>query len=98
QDTIAGMQKVIADARQRTRSEQEAYRQNQEPTWKPRKLIVNNHTDQYLDIFVNGELKTQVAPGMTQTYIIEHRWNPTVLTAYGNDDSITWGPRYIWGR
>jgi hypothetical protein len=28
----------------------------------------------------------------------EHRWNPTVLTAYGDQDIDSWGPRYIWGR
>ena len=92
------VRKVIADAQVRAKEEQEAYRRNEEPTWQPRKLIVNNYTDQYLDIFVNGELKTQVAQGLMQVYIIEHRWNPTVLTAYGNDDSVTWGPRYIWGH
>jgi hypothetical protein len=59
---------------------------------------VNNYTTQYLDIYVNGNYKTQVAPGSTQICTIEHRWNPTVLTAYGNEDTNNWGPRYIWGR
>jgi hypothetical protein len=98
EDSIAGLRKVLADAEARFKAEQEAYRQNQEPTWKPRQLIVNNYTNQYLDIFVNGDLKTQVEPGQRQVYVIEHRWNPTVLTAYGNDDTITWGPRYVWGQ
>jgi hypothetical protein len=24
--------------------------------------------------------------------------NPVVLTAHGNEDIDTWGPRYIWGK
>ena len=76
----------------------EAYDRKQEPTWTPRQVVVNNYTDQYVDLWVNGTLKVQVAPGMSQTCVIEHRWNPTVLTAYGNDDTNTWGPRYVWGR
>jgi hypothetical protein len=61
-------------------------------------VVINNTTTQYLDIWVNGNYKTQVQPGATQTIVIEHRWNPTVLTADGDEDSSTWGPRYIWGR
>jgi hypothetical protein len=30
--------------------------------------------------------------------IVEHRWNPTILTAHGNEDIDSWGPRIIWGR
>lgn len=98
EDRISGLRKVIADAQTRADDEAEAYRRNQEPTWKPRKVTVNNYTTQYLDIFVNGSLKVQVTPGQTQVIVIEHRWNPTVLTAYGDDDTQTWGPRNIWGR
>ena len=65
---------------------------------RTRKVVVNNYTTQYLDIYVNGNYKTQIAPGATQVCTIEHRWNPTVLTAYGNEDEINWGPKYIWGK
>jgi hypothetical protein len=92
------LQEEIASAKARMAKDQEAIRQNQEPTWTPRKVVVNNYTTQYLDIYVNGRSKVQVAPGMSQAFLIEHRWNPTVLTAYGNEDSETFGPRYIWGR
>jgi hypothetical protein len=37
-------------------------------------------------------------PGAAQTIIIEHRWNPTVLTAYGDQDIDEFGPRTIWGK
>jgi len=30
--------------------------------------------------------------------VIEHKWNPTVLKGYGNEDTNNWGPRYIWGN
>jgi hypothetical protein len=29
--------------------------------------------------------------------VIEHKWNPTVLTAYGNAPFVVWGPRQIEG-
>jgi hypothetical protein len=80
------------------KAEKEVWNSNQEPTWKPRTVVVNNYMTQYLDIYVNSYYKTQVQPGMQQTIMVEHRWNPTVLKAYGNEDIDTWGPRYIWGR
>jgi uncharacterized protein (TIGR03000 family) len=92
------LQEEIASSKARVARDQEAIRQNQEPTWTPRKVIVNNYTNDYLDLWVNGTYKVQIAPGMSQLFYIEHRWNPTVLTAYGNEDNMTWGPRYIWGR
>jgi hypothetical protein len=95
---VTTMRQEITDAKKRAAADTEAIRQNQEPTWTPRKVVVNNYTTQYLDIWVNGNYKVQVAPGMSQTIIIEHRWNPTVLTADGNEDGVNWGPRYIWGR
>jgi hypothetical protein len=69
-----------------------------EPSWTPRTVVINNYTTQYIDLYVNGNYKVQVAPGMQQSCVIEHRWNPTVLTAYGNADVNQWGPRYIWGK
>jgi hypothetical protein len=88
----------IALAKEQAKQATEAIQRNQEPTWAPRTVVVNNYTTQYLDVYVNGNLKGNVPPGQQQVWTIEHRWNPTVLTAYGNEDSETWGPRYIWGR
>jgi hypothetical protein len=88
----------LNEAKRGVKEESDAIRRNEEPTWKPRKVVVNNYTDGYIDVWVNGNYKCQVAPGMSQLFYIEHRWNPTVLTAYGNEDTITYGPRYIWGR
>jgi hypothetical protein len=91
-------QDALASSRAQIKADKEAVAQNQEPTWTPRQIVVNNYTTQYLDVYVNGHYKVQVQPGMQQTIVIEHRWNPTVLKAYGNEDTNTWGPRYIWGR
>jgi hypothetical protein len=30
--------------------------------------------------------------------MIEHRWNPTVLTGSGDSNDQAWGPVNIWGR
>jgi hypothetical protein len=98
EDRVASLKKQIALAQDQTRADQEAFRSNQEPTATPRQVVVNNYTTQYLDIYVNGNYKTQVPPGMSQVCFIEHRWNPTVLTAYGDEDMDNPPPRYIWGR
>jgi hypothetical protein len=97
-DTIALIRKEIAQAQAEANRDTEAYKQNLEPTWKPRKVIVNNYTTEYLAITVNGNYKMEVEPGMTKICIIEHRWNPVVLWAYGNEDIDKWGPRELWGR
>jgi hypothetical protein len=97
-DDIATLNNTIQMTKQQIAADQASVNTNLEPTWAPRTVVVNNYTSQYLDIFVNGFYKVQVAPGMQQTFTIEHRWNPTVLTAYGDADSINWGPRYIWGK
>jgi hypothetical protein len=96
--SVALLKESIALAQTQTKAEQDAFKRNEEPTSAPRQVVVNNYTTQYLDIWVNGYYKTQVLPGSTQVITIEHRWNPTVLTAYGNDDATNWGPRYIWGQ
>jgi len=98
QDNIASMRQQLDLARQQAKADTQAYQQFQEPTWTPRTLVVNNYTPQYLDITVNGVLKGQVEPGMTQVFTIEHRWNPTIIKAYGNMDIDVWGPRTILGR
>jgi len=98
QDLVTQLKKQIADAQAEAQLQQQAFERNQEPTWQPRKVVVNNYTPQLLTIYVNGIYKGEIQPGMGQTYIIEHRWNPTVLTAYGDQDIDSWGPRYIWGR
>jgi hypothetical protein len=94
------LQQSIQAAKEQAAADQQQIERNLEPTWTPRKVVVNNYTTQYLDIWVNGNYKIQVAPGMSQLFYVEHRWNPTVLTAYGDEDAgaDTWGPRYIWGR
>jgi hypothetical protein len=97
-DDIASLNDTIALTKQQIAADQAATDSNLEPTWSPRTVVVNNYTTQYLDVYVNGNYKVQVAPGMQQTFMIEHRWNPTTLTAYGDEDSFTWGPRTIWGR
>src|SRR5262249_44886571 len=97
-DRVATLKKNIALAQKQTAQDQQAINMNLEPTWTPRTVVVNNYTTQYIDVYVNGNYKVQVLPGSQQTIIIEHRWNPTVLTAYGNEDIDTWGPRYIWGQ
>ncbi len=96
--TLTTLKEILAQAKASAAADSEAIRMNQEPTWKPRTIIVNNYTTQYLDIWCNGTYKVQVAPGMAQSFVIEQRFNPVVLTADGDEDDYTWGPEHIWGR
>jgi uncharacterized protein (TIGR03000 family) len=96
--TVTDLKKAIALAQQVAKSATDAIRRNEEPTDVPRRVQVNNYTTQYCDIWVNGNLRTQLSPGQSKWLVIDHLSNPTVLEAYGNEDNSTWGPRYIWGR
>ncbi|HKI35114.1 MAG TPA: hypothetical protein VKA46_24875 [Gemmataceae bacterium] len=97
-DTVTLLKNILASAKAQAAADSESIRMNQEPTWTPRKVIVNNYTTQYIDVWVNGYYKVQVGPGLSQSFMVEHRWNPTVLTGYGDEDSGGWGPINIWGR
>jgi hypothetical protein len=98
ENDLALQRKDLALAQEQIKADKAAFDSKQEPTSAPRKVIVNNYTTQILDVYVNGYLKTTVQPGSTQVITVEHRWNPTVLKAYGNEDTNVWGPRYVWGK
>ncbi len=86
QEDITNLKESIAAADQYTREEREKIQRNEEPTGAP-----------YVDVYVNGFSKMQLPPGGSKWCVIEHKWNPTVLRAYGSEDTVQWGPRYIWG-
>lgn len=92
------LKQALAEAEESTRKEKAAVLAKEEPTGAPRRVLVNNYTTQYIDVYVNGNYKVQLLPGGSKWFVIEHKWNPTVLTAYGNEDETHWGPRYIWGN
>jgi hypothetical protein len=92
------LNRSIALAKEQAKAATKAIRSNEEPTWSPRTVVVNNFTTQYLNIYVNGFSKGNVPPGQQLVCTVEHRWNPTIVSAWGNDDIQSWGPRYIWGR
>jgi hypothetical protein len=98
QEVVTDLQEEIAMADQSARAEQAAIQQNEQPTAAPRWVLVNNYTPQYIDVYVNGFYQMQLTPGASRWCLVDHRWNPTVLTAYGDEDVAQWGPRYIWGE
>jgi hypothetical protein len=98
EESIAKIKDAIATAKAITRQDRESFQRNEQPAAAPRQLVVNNYTAQYLDIYVNGNLMTQVQPGLSRVITIAQRWNPVVVTAYGNEDTSSWGPRTIWGK
>jgi hypothetical protein len=96
QELATELQREIDDNKQYTQAEKRQIEMNEEPT-SPRRLVVNNYTTQYVDITVNGQLKLQLPPGESRWCMIEHKWNPTILEGYGNQDIDKWGPRIIRG-
>jgi hypothetical protein len=92
------LNRSIALAKDQAKAATEATRKNEEPTWSPRTVVVNNFTTQHLNIYVNGYLRGTLPPGQQQVWTVEHRWNPTMLYALGPEDIQSWGTRDIWGR
>jgi uncharacterized protein (TIGR03000 family) len=92
------LQQNLQLAQQQVNADKAAIQTNEEPTWQPRKFVVNNYTTDTIDIYINGMMKGTVPPGMQITCTIDHRWNPVTVTGYGDQDTDTYGPHYIWGR
>jgi hypothetical protein len=97
-DQLKSLRTQIGLAQEQIKSDQNTFKSGEEPTSTPRKIIVNNYTPQTLDVYANGNFKATVGPGETQTFMVEHRFNPTTLMAYGNQDINNFGPISIWGR
>src|SRR5262249_46286079 len=97
---MANLKEGIALAQAQAKADGDAFAQGEEPTATPRKLVVNNSTPRYIDVYVNGSYKGPVQPGLSQVFTIEHRWNPIVVTGYGDGslDVEIWGPIKLWGR
>jgi hypothetical protein len=53
---------------------------------------------QQLLTLVHDDLRRPAEPRMAQSFVIEHRWDPVVLTGDGDEDEQTWGPINLWGR
>jgi len=96
--TLKDLKDNIDFEQKRAKDESDAILKGMEPTGAPRKVLVNNYTTQIVDLYVNGTLKMQLQPGQSKWCVIEHKWDPTILKAYGSQDEVHWGPRYIWGN
>lgn len=98
---VARWSKLITQAETTTAQEKAAALQNTEPTNAPRWVRLNNYTTQYLDLWVNGYYRMQVPPGESRWCLLDHRINPTVLTAWGDQDegglTNQWR-RELWGN
>ncbi len=95
---LADLKKQIDAAKALTADSKQALAKSEEPTHKPRKVVVNNYSTQYVDVQVNGYLKGQVDPGTTRTFTIDQMWNPIVLKGWGDSDESTFGPLVLQGR
>jgi hypothetical protein len=97
QETVGNLKADLADAEQRHKQETEAVKRGAATGEAQRTLFVNNRGGQYADIYVNGNYKLRVPPYQSRWCVLEQRYQPTVLTGYGNEDLTSWGPRYVWG-
>src|SRR5262249_9832483 len=79
QTVKTNLQQQIQMAQKINQQEKDAILKNENPTGTPRKVLVNNYSTQYVDVYVNGYMKMQVGPGESKWCVIEHKWNPTVL-------------------
>jgi hypothetical protein len=98
EDNIASLKAQISTAQQIAKQDREFFDQKAEPTDKPRKVVANNYTSQYVDVYINGNYMAQLNPGSSQVFTISQRINPTTLKAYGNEDGDVWNPAPIWGK
>jgi uncharacterized protein (TIGR03000 family) len=94
---VAQLQQLAAKAKEQAKLDGEALRNNGVIPYTPRTVVINNTSTDTLDIYVNGNYKMTVGPGELQSCVVEHRWNPTILTAYGDQDAV-WGPMPIAGK
>ena len=92
------MKEQINFAQTQAAAEKRALEKKEEPTNAPRKVIVNNYSNQYIDIQVNGYVKGQVNPGTTKVITIDQIWNPIVLKGWGDSDETIFGPVVLQGR
>jgi hypothetical protein len=97
-ELIAEMQKNLADFDSQAKDETAALRANTPPPDSSRTVIVHNNTTQNFDIWVNGFMKMTVGPGQSKWFVVEQKWNPTVVEAFGFGDDTTWGPVHLWGK
>jgi hypothetical protein len=98
ENNIARLKDQITMAQQIAKQDREYFNQMAEPTNKPRQIVANNYTSQYVDVYINGNYMAQLDPGSSQVFTINQRINPTTLTAYGNEDTDVWNPAPIWGK
>jgi len=95
---LADLKKQIGASKNLALQETQSVRQNQEPANQPRRLLLNNYTDQYIEIIIDGNPRFPIVqPGQSRYFMIEQRVSPVVVTAYGDEDTQSWGPRYLWG-
>ena len=95
---LTDLKKQIGASKQRALKETQSVRGNQEPANQPRRLLLNNYSTQYIEIIIDGNPRFPIVPpGESRYFMIEQRVSPVVVTAYGDADTQSWGPRYLWG-
>jgi hypothetical protein len=95
--SVAALKRELARAQKRAQAERAAIKQGKEPTNKTPKLTIQNESGQYADVYINGHYTLRIPPFQSKSCLVEHKWNPTVLTGYGTG-ATSWGPTYIWGK
>jgi hypothetical protein len=95
---VSDLKMAVANAQKQAKEESEALKRGDNPKTTPHRITIHNQSGQWADVYVNGHYQLRVPPYQSRSFLIEHKYNPTILTAYGNEDLASWGPRYIWGK
>jgi len=97
-ELVAEMKSTLRESEIATKKETVILRSNMPLPDSSRAVVVHNNTPQNFDIWVNGYMKTTVDAGQSKWFVVEHKYNPTVIEAFGYGDDTTWGPVHLWGK
>jgi hypothetical protein len=97
-ELVAEMRSTLRESEIATKKETVFLRSNMPLPDSSRTVVVHNNTPQNFDIWVNGYMKTTVDAGQSKWFVVEHKYNPTVIEAFGYADDNNWGPVHLWGK
>jgi hypothetical protein len=96
EDQVNFWKTKIALAEKTAQEEQDALAKKA-PVEVPRMVLVNNLSSQSVDVWINGCYNVDIPAGTSKWCVVEHNWDPTTLTATGDEDGRSWGPRWVRG-
>ena len=97
-DTKRDLEKQVALAKKREADSKAALDSKEDTKELFGTLVVANHSDECLRIFVSGTYVGEVHTGTTASFHVHDHNNPTVLEAYCEEDGELVGNKYVFGH